>query len=124
MSTLRTLLFVALGGSLGAISRYLVSLGARNLWGESFPLGTLLVNVIGCLLIGILAGIGMDQLPPPLQKFMVVGLLGSLTTFSTFGLDTFELFQRQPLLALGNIAANVLIGLAAVAAGYWLTVRG
>jgi len=47
-------------------------------------------------------------------------VLGSLTTFSTFGHDTLELFQRQPLLALGNIGANVIAGLAAVALGYWL----
>ena len=80
----------------------------------------LLVNVVGCLLIGILAGIGLKQLSEPFQHFAVIGVLGSLTTFSTFGHDTLELFQRQPLLALGNIAANVVIGLAAVALGYWL----
>ena len=120
MTTFKTLAFVALGGSLGAVSRYLLGLLARGWWGESFPHGTLLVNVLGCLLIGILAGIGLKQLSEPIQHFAVIGVLGSLTTFSTFGNDTLELFQRQPLLALGNIGANVIAGLAAVAIGYWL----
>ncbi|MFP6649964.1 MAG: CrcB family protein, partial [Pirellulaceae bacterium] len=93
MTTFKTLLFVALGGSLGAVSRYLLGLLTRGWWGDSFPHGTLLVNVLGCLLIGILAGIGLKQLSEPLQHFAVIGVLGSLTTFSTFGHDTLELFQ-------------------------------
>ena len=120
MAMFKTLAFVALGGSLGAISRYLLGLLARAWWGESFPHGTLLVNVLGCLIIGILAGVGLKHVSLPLQQFAIVGVLGSLTTFSTFGHDTLELFQRQPLLALGNIGANVIAGLAAVALGYWL----
>jgi CrcB protein len=120
MAMFKTLAFVALGGSLGAVSRYLLGLLTRAWWGESFPHGTLLVNVLGCLIIGILAGVGLKHVSLPLQQFAIVGVLGSLTTFSTFGHDTLELFQRQPLLALGNIGANVIAGLAAVALGYWL----
>ena len=120
MAMFKTLAFVALGGSLGAVSRYLLGLLADAWWGKSFPHGTLLVNVLGCLIIGILAGVGLKHVSLPLQQFAIVGVLGSLTTFSTFGHDTLELFQRQPLLALGNIGANVIAGLAAVALGYWL----
>ena len=120
MAMFKTLAFVALGGSLGAVSRYLLGLLARAWWGESFPHGTLLVNVLGCLIIGILAGVGLKHISLPQQQFAIIGVLGSLTTFSTFGHDTLELFQRQPLLALGNIGANVIAGLAAVALGYWL----
>ena len=120
MAMFKTLAFVALGGSLGAVSRYLLGLLARAWWGESFPHGTLLVNVLGCLIIGILAGVGLKHVSLPLQQFAIVGVLGSLTTFSTFGHDTLDLFQRQPLLALGNIGANVIAGLAAVALGFWL----
>ena len=120
MAMFKTLAFVALGGSLGAVSRYLLGLLARAWWGESFHHGTLLVNVLGCLIIGILAGVGLKHVSLPLQQFAIIGVLGSLTTFSTFGHDTLELFQRQPLLALGNIGANVIAGLASVALGYWL----
>jgi len=120
MTIIKTLSFVALGGSLGAVSRYLLGLVASAWWGDSFRYGTLLVNVLGCLVIGILAGIGLNKLSEPVQQFAVIGVLGSLTTFSTFGHDTLELFQRQPLLALGNIGANVIVGLGAVALGYWL----
>jgi CrcB protein len=121
---MKTLLIVALGGSLGAVARYLLSQGSKSWWGDSFPYGTLLVNVVGCLAIGILAGLGMSQLSPNMQKLVVVGILGSLTTFSTFGLDTMELFQQQPLLGLANVAANLLAGLAAVALGFWPVVSG
>ena len=120
MATVKTLLIVAAGGSLGAVARYLLSQGSKAWWGDSFPYGTLLVNVLGCLAIGILAGLGMSQLSPATQKLVVVGVLGSLTTFSTFGLDTIELFEQQPLLGLVNVAANVLAGLAAVALGFWI----
>ena len=120
MTIIKTLTFVALGGSLGAVSRYLLGLFASAWWGDSFRYGTLLVNVLGCLVIGILAGIGLNKLSEPVQQFAVIGVLGSLTTFSTFGNDTLELFHRQPLLALGNIGANVIVGLGAVALGYWL----
>ena len=117
MTIIKTLTFVALGGSLGAVSRYLLGLFASAWWGDSFRYGTLLVNVLGCLVIGILAGIGLNKLSEPVQQFAVIGVLGSLTTFSTFGNDTLELFHRQPLLALGNIGANVIVGLGAVALG-------
>ena len=71
---MKTLLIVALGGSLGAVARYLLSQGSKSWWGDSFPYGTLLVNVVGCLAIGILAGLGMSQLSPNMQKLVVVGI--------------------------------------------------
>lgn len=117
---LKALVIVAAGGALGAVARYLMSQGSKTWWGESLPYGTFLVNVVGCLAIGILAGLGMAQLSPAMHKLVVVGVLGSLTTFSTFGLDTLELFQRQPWLAFANAGANVLVGLLAVAFGFWL----
>ena len=86
-----------------------------------FPWGILVVNVLGCLLIGLLLGWSdtrKDSLPETARLFLVIGLLGSLTTFSTFGHNTIELLQDGRILpALGNIGANVVLGLAAVGIG-------
>ncbi|QDT36514.1 fluoride efflux transporter CrcB [Stratiformator vulcanicus] len=114
------LLAVGFGGAVGAIARFLVSLWARRLFPDYAPLGTLLVNVVGCLLIGYLGTLAMrSQLSPELKLLLVTGGLGSLTTFSTFGYETLEYvtdFKRWDLAAL-NVALNLLLGLAAVAAG-------
>lgn len=114
------LLAVGLGGSLGAIARYVVSGYAQSFaiqkLGRAYPFGTLLVNVAGCFLIGILMGLVLNrQLPEPARLLLVTGFLGSLTTFSTFGYETVELLRENDLrLAFWNIAANVVIGLFAV----------
>ena len=87
------LLFVALGGALGAIARYEITARLQQRWGPGFPIGTLVVNVLGCLLVGgVMAWIAnRPQLEPRVRLGVVVGLLGSLTTFSTFGFETIEL---------------------------------
>jgi len=130
--TLFNLLAVAVGGSLGALTRYGVGLAAARLLGRGFPWGTLAVNVIGCLVMGIVMERLLDlearpaeAITPRLQlslalwrQGVAIGFLGALTTFSTFGADTIrELQGDQPLVGLANIAANVLLSLAAVWAG-------
>lgn len=124
---MRELFWIALFGACGAVSRYLASgwtfklIGARFVFGPL--LGTLLVNVAGCFLIGLLAQT-WGQAPtsnPSLRTGVGVGFLGAFTTFSTFGLETFEYLERGNLaLAGANIAANVLLGLVAVAGGVLL----
>jgi CrcB protein len=121
------LLFIALGGSIGAVLRYgLAGLAQRLANGtavEGFPVGTLAVNLFGCLLIG---GLGAYFAGPHLVReehraFLLVGLLGAFTTFSTFGWETFELANdRQLGLAGLNILLSNALGLLGVWIGYRL----
>ena len=126
------LLLVAVGGSLGAVARYGMGLWAARLLGKGFPWGTLIVNVLGCFIMGIVVEIMLDleahtaeAITPAIRTQMAVwrqgvaiGFLGGLTTFSTFGADTLREFEGgQPLIALANIGTNVLLSLGAVWAG-------
>lgn len=120
---IKELLTVAAGGSVGAVSRYLLA-GAveRTFKGSGFPLGTFSVNVLGCLLIGILLGLAEARLELSHQArlFLAIGLLGSLTTFSTFGYETLELLRHgRTGAALLTVAGNLVVGLLAVAGGRW-----
>jgi len=116
---------IGLGGCLGAILRYLVAGGVHALArSASFPLGTLTVNVAGCLLIGIGGGLMESRqfFSPEWRSFLFVGVLGSFTTFSTFGLETFNLAkQGQWLTSFGNVGFSLALGLAAVFTGYVLS---
>jgi len=114
------LLAVGIGGMLGALARFgLSSLVARRV-GEGFPFATLLVNVVGCLCIGVLFA-WFEQRPEistQTRLLLSTGILGSFTTFSTFGLETIVLAQAgQARLALASVAANLLLGLGAVVLG-------
>ena len=108
-------LVVAAGGAMGAVIRYLVSfwVGA-GIFDISGPLATLIVNIIGCGLMGLLAGAvaGGMLLPDAWRGFVAVGLLGALTTFSSFALDAGNLLQRQGIFMAGAyVAASVLLSL-------------
>ncbi len=92
-----------------------------------FPVGTLLVNLLGCLIIGFLGGWSATSplFSPKLKLFLIIGILGSFTTFSTFGYDTLCLLQENnTLLALANVGAHMLLGLLCVYAGYTLSTLG
>lgn len=128
MNTVQATLLVGLGGSVGAIARFasvsLVNAVAERTLaspGDRFPLGTMLVNVAGCLLIGSIMGWhqAADRGPgDALRLLVVVGFLGSFTTFSAFGAETIRLVQEdRPTLALTNIALSILLGLGAVLLG-------
>lgn len=113
---------VALGGALGAVARYQLSLWLHARWPSAFPTGTLVVNLIGCLLIGVLAGTldSRMELSPAVRLFLGVGILGAFTTFSTFELETLLAIERGHAgVALSYVAASVIVGLAAV----WLGLR-
>ena len=123
-------MLVAVGGSLGALARYAVGLAAAQLLGRGFPWGTLAVNVAGCFFMGLVMEWILDLeshevLTAALgrelafwRQGVAIGFLGGLTTFSSFGADTLrELQSGHTGLGLANIAANVLLSLAAVWAG-------
>ncbi len=114
---------VAVGGALGSVARHGVNHLVQTRWLTArFPIGTAAVNLTGCLVIGLLAGlIASNRLVVGLywREFVFVGLLGGFTTFSTFGLDTFTLTQTHSgTYAFLNVALQVIGGLLAVWAGY------
>ena len=110
---------VAVGGALGSVARHAVNHVTRT---QRFPLATVVVNLTGCLLIGLLAGLIASRrivLPFYWREFVFVGLLGGFTTFSTFGLDTFLLARTHSAgYAAVNVGLHVAGGLAAVWIGY------
>lgn len=111
---------VGIGGFVGAIARYGLSGLLHRLYAGPFPLGTLTVNVLGCFLIGSVMTLVLDRqvFSAHTRLFLVIGLLGSLTTFSTFGYETLELVKDNVLrLAFLSVLANVILSLAAVVLG-------
>ena len=113
---------VALGGALGSMARHGVNvLVARRLMGPG-PLSTAIVNVVGCAIIGVLAGLiasGHLRLSQAARTFVFVGVLGGFTTFSSFGLDTFTLVQEgRQMQAAANVLVQVVVGVAAVFGGF------
>ncbi len=118
-------LFIGLGGFLGAIMRYALSNFVQN-WSKfsQFPFGTLVVNLIGCLLIGALAQLAesRDIFTPETSSLVFLGFLGAFTTFSTFSSESVNLMRNgQNLLSYLNIGASVVLGLAAVWLGRTFT---
>lgn len=113
-----SIILVGMGGFLGSVFRYLLSGWVHRIAGDGwFPYGTLAVNVLGCLAIGLLNGIAEERqvFSPETRLFLFIGLLGGFTTFSTFGYETFALARdAQMLAALTNIALQLALGLSAV----------
>ena len=110
------ILFVALGGGIGSVTRYLVSLWAAGRWGADFPYGTLLVNVVGCYIIGFFMILATEKyLLPNYWKLLIAsGFLGGLTTFSSFSYESLRFVQEGawPSAAV-NLSANLITGLIA-----------
>ena len=118
-----TVLAVAFGGALGSVLRYGISHWALQRLGAQAYLGTLLINLIGCLLIGFLAGwfVTRGDVPAELRLGLISGLLGGFTTFSAFSLEGLRLLESGRLLeALGYVLASVLGGLMAAWGGLLL----
>ena len=115
------MILVGLGGFIGAVLRYLISGCIQNLTQSvAFPYGTLAVNITGCFLIGILSHLVESQagITVEMRLLLIIGLLGSFTTYSTFSNETMNLLQDQRLLlALLNIATHTILGLSAVLLG-------
>lgn len=118
-------LLVFVGGAVGAPARYLLDLRvsgwAQRRWSRRIPVGTLVVNVLGCLILGALYGVLHSHSLPQLAALLGTGFCGGLTTFSTFSVETVELIQRrQTAAATGYVALSLVLGLGVAAAGYAL----
>ena len=119
--------FVALGGLVGAVLRFSVGeslqlVQAKMMW----PLATTLVNLLGCLLIGSLAGLAVGRigLSPGLKLFLITGILGGFTTFSAFALENFKLFSEQRYaLVFANVMVQVVGGFILCGAGFSFCAR-
>ena len=124
-SVISRIFFLGLGGFIGSNARYWISLLMLRLTGGGFPFGTLTVNAVGCFLLGLLAGGSASwNIPPGIKLMLGTGFLGALTTFSTFSVETVELFQKSNhLYAVMNIGLNLVIGLTAAALGIFLAQR-
>lgn len=124
MDELRQLLLVALGGAIGSVARWRVSgwvLHQAVDW--RFPMGTFVVNVLGCLIVGVLAGLAIkdDFFSTDQRLLLFTGVMGGFTTFSAFGLETFYLLRRgEYLIAGSNMVLSMAVGMAALFAGYHL----
>jgi len=114
---------IAAGGSLGALLRYFVSSYPYRFLKPEFPLGTFIANIVGCFIIGFIFQLSTVKiLSPNLRLFIMVGLLGSFTTFSTFSLETVNLLKSgQTLFAGINIFTSIAVGLIAVLFGIKLS---
>ena len=118
-----TYLWIAAGSALGGMARYACSSLIANWFGQTFPLGTLVINVLGSFVIGFFAALtgpdGRVLVPGDVRQFVMVGLCGGYTTFSSFSLQTLTLAQDGEFLWAGlNIAASVVLCLVAVWLGY------
>ena len=124
---MKSVLLVALGGAIGSVARFKLSgwvLHQTPNW--RFPAGTVLVNIVGCLIAGLLAGMAVKQdvFTPEARVFLFTGLLGGFTTFSAFGLETLLLLKRgEAGAAIANIVLSIAIGLLAAWLGYGITAR-
>lgn len=126
MSYSITLMVVAFGGALGAVSRFQITNWFSVWFGTNFPYATLAVNVGGSLVMGLLmAALTQGSLISPHWRPLIgIGFLGALTTFSTFSFDTLILFTQGEWLKAGlNIILNVALCLIAVAVGYFLLIK-
>jgi fluoride exporter len=116
---------VAAGGALGALARWAVAEGLPHS-GGSFPWATLLTNVVGCFLIGVLMVVVIERLPEQrlVRPFLGIGILGGFTTFSTYTVDTRTLLAAdRPALAAAYLIGTLVVGLLAVVLGLRLTER-
>ncbi|HCQ65936.1 MAG TPA: fluoride efflux transporter CrcB [Rhodobacteraceae bacterium] len=113
-----TLFSVALGGAIGASLRYLTNMSVMRVMGPGFPYGTMVANVLGSLLMGVLVVVLARRGGNDLAPFLMTGVLGGFTTFSAFSLDTLTLFERGEINLAGlYVGASVLLSLAAIAIG-------
>ena len=118
------LMLIAVGGAIGSVARYLLSSTVLRATGSLFPAGTFAVNVIGCFVFGLIAGAAEQrvQIAPELRVFLLVGVLGGFTTFSSYAFESFGLMRDgQFAWAAVNVVGQVVAGLLGIWVGYVVT---
>jgi CrcB protein len=122
MFNINHLLLLALGGALGTSARYVVFILADRHLAKGFPYGTLIVNILGSFLIGLLWGFfSKTHVPPAVRMFVFIGILGSFTTFSAFAFDNMNLLHDRAFITLFiNILLNNLLAIGLCIFGYYL----
>lgn len=117
-------LTVALGGAIGASARHGLGMITLRIFGSGFPVGTLLANVIGGLLMGLLVGWLVREMPAnsnAIRHFVAIGVLGGFTTFSSFSLEAMRMLETKAYgVFIGYVSASVILSIAAVALGLFL----
>lgn len=114
---MQKIIFVGIGGGIGAIIRYLVTIQSAKMINSDFPLGTLIVNVVGGFLIGMIVELSLSTefISPNMKLFLTTGIMGGLTTFSTFSLESINLISAgKYLLGTANICLNLFLSLGGV----------
>ena len=117
---------VAIGGALGAVSRYLIGLLAVGRWGAMFPYGTMIANFIGCFIIGLFMTLALERLEisPYWRLLVVTGFCGGLTTFSSFSYESLRLIQSGEFWLGGlNIGFNMVVGFGLTLLGMYVATK-
>lgn len=117
---MQKILYVGIGGFIGAALRYIISINSSKIFGGQLPYGTLIVNVLGGFLIGLIMELSLttDIISPNTRLFLTTGILGGLTTFSTFSYETISLFgEGSYILGMLNTCLNLFLSLAGVVVG-------
>ncbi len=120
---MKEIIFVGTGGFIGASLRYITSTWFSQFSRFGFPLGTFAVNFIGCTLLGIFVGLGLGKTTSlPIREFVAIGILGGFTTFSAFGLESFEMLKAGQLaISLFYIIGSMFVGLSGIGLGILVT---
>ena len=121
---MQKLMYVGIGAFFGGCLRYLVSLYSPKLFGSQLPYGTLIVNVVGGVLIGLIMELSLttNQISPELKLFLTTGIMGGLTTFSTFSYETVNfLSEGKYMLGFVNTCLNLFLSLGGVVLGKYFT---
>jgi CrcB protein len=120
---METVAAVFVGGGLGAVLRHFANNAVMHAWGRDFPLGIMVINIIGSFAMGVLIGLFAHvwDAPQNMRMFLTVGILGGFTTFSSFSMNAVELFQHEQYLSgIIYVVGSVLIGALSLVLGMWL----